>query len=123
MQNINNYANLPGSTNIVGSNIEDLLRKILGPVDNAGEAMDGEAGSANDAQDVGCGDCIGGVFRDARVGSFVEDWTDVDGRESVRFFLKLRLLRLELSFRVGNGGFTFGSTFPTSLGAVGANAP
>jgi len=31
-------------------------------------------------------------------------------------FLKLRLLRLELFFRVGNSGFGFGGTFPTSLG-------
>jgi len=39
------------------------------------------------------------------------------------FFLKLRLLRLLLVFRVGNGAFGFGGAFPTSLGAVGANAP
>jgi hypothetical protein len=90
--------------------------------------MDVEAGSANDAQDVSCGDCscgycIGGVFRDAKVGSFTGDRADVDERESIRFFLKLRLLRLELSFRVGNGGLGFGGTLPASLGAVGANAP
>ena len=39
------------------------------------------------------------------------------------FFLKLRLFKLVLSFRVGNGGFGFSGTFPTSLGAVKANAP
>lgn len=39
------------------------------------------------------------------------------------FFLKLRLLKVVLSFRVGNGGFGFSGTFPTSLGAVKANAP
>jgi len=39
------------------------------------------------------------------------------------FFLKLRLLKLVLGFRVGNGGFGFSGTFPTSLGAVKANAP
>ena len=106
----------------MGSNIEDLLRKILGPAGNpCTGAMGVEEGSENDAQDVGgCGDCIGGVFRDAKVGSFTGDRADVDGRESLRIFLKLRLLRLELGFRVGNG---FGATFPTSLGAVGANAP
>jgi hypothetical protein len=41
----------------------------------------------------------------------------------VLFFLKVRLLKLVLNFRVGSGGFGFGSTFPTSLGTVGANAP
>jgi len=104
----------------VGSNIEGLLRKIPRPDDNTGEGIVVKSGSANDAED-GCGDCIGGVFRDDKVGSFIGDRTDVDGRESCRIFLKLRLLKLELCFRVGNGGF--GGTFPTSLGTVGANAP
>lgn len=49
----------------------------------------------------------------------------VDGivNEGALFFLKLRLFKLVLGFRVGKGGFGFGGTFPTSLGAVGANAP
>jgi len=58
------------------------LRKILGPADNAGEVTVVESGSANDVQDVVCGECIGGVFRDDKVGSCIGDRKDVDGRES-----------------------------------------